>query len=82
MARSRKRLVDGRLKLDVGDTVKISATGRKLIMSHGGPKLEPSTTGKVTRIQFDISENKFYANVRLLDTVYWMPVSGLIYYRS
>lgn len=77
--RHRRYIVDGRLKLQKGDRVKISKSGRETIMAHYPILVEPSDVGTVESITFDMSENRFFAIVRLHGTKFWMPVSGLIY---
>lgn len=78
--RKRRYLVDGRLKLEEGDKVTVSATGRKMIKKNIGLTLTPQNTGTIERIHYDISERKFFATVKIANEKIYMPVSGLNFY--
>ena len=78
--RKRKWHVDGRLKLEVGDRVKISKAGRIGIKKNTGIELKPSDLAKVTKIEYDLSEGRFFAVVRARGTDFWMPISDLTFY--
>ena len=80
MRRHRRYEVDGRLKLKAGDKVKITALGRRMILKDSGTNIEPWELGIVEKIQYDLSEGRFFAVVRIAGTSFWMPLSGLIYY--
>lgn len=80
MQRQRKWIVDGRLKLEEGDKVKVKGRARGGIYKNLGLIIGPHTIGTVEKIQFDIAEKRFFAVVRILGTKLWMPVSDLVYY--
>ena len=79
MIRKRKYMVDGRLKLSEGDKVKITAPARAGIEKNTGIRVESWELGTVKRIQYDISERRFFATVQLGGQDIWMPISDLIY---
>lgn len=80
MSRRRRYMVDGRLKLEAGDHVTFTSYGRKMIKKESGVDVPSEAVGKVVKIQYDLSEKKFFAIVRMWGQEWWMPISSLVFY--
>lgn len=80
--RPRKRMVDGRLKLNQGDRVKIVKRAREGIFRNTGIEVKPRDLWTVTKIQYDISGGKFGVVIESGGAKLYMRTSDLIYYDS
>ena len=82
--RKRRYGIDGRLKLEEGDKVKISPLGRKMVLKNSGIEIEPWEIWTVEKIQFDITQGrrgKFMSTISMAGyNTLWMPISDLIFY--
>ncbi len=80
MARQKRYIVDGRPKLENGDRVKIKAIGRRGIWILSRVHIKPSEVFTVSKLNFDIYENRFFAVVTGLAGEFWMPISDLVFF--
>ena len=76
------RWFDKRLKLEEGDLVKITPSGRKGIEQQTGLRLESSVVGRIESIRCDIGTGRYFAIVTISGKEYWMRISDLRYYVS
>lgn len=85
MKRPKKYIVDGRLKLESEDIVKITSNGRKMIFKNMGITIGTHSLFKVDQIRYDISEKKFFAKIsstdKSMDYGLYMPIGDLIFFK-
>ncbi len=79
MRRHRRYEVDGRLKLKAGDIVTLTRAAREGIMRNYPVIILSGTTAIVKKIQYDISEKKFFVVIELLGQDFWMTIGDLKY---
>ena len=80
--RRRRYMVDGRLKLEVADRVKLTKRAREGVLKNTGIKIAPTDLWNVEKIQYDISERKFGVVIVSSGQKLYMYASDLIYYDS
>lgn len=80
--RHRRFMVDGRLKLQIGDRVKVVKRAREGILENTGIKIEPADLWAVKSIRYDIAERKFWVDIVSGEHTLCMFASDLIYYDS
>ena len=74
----RRYLVDGRLKLQTGDRVKVAKKAREEVLKNTGIRIEPSDLWAVKKIYYDV--NRFYADIASGEQKLCMGVGDLIYH--